>query len=361
MIRRGTEVLHREGGVAQAEAEWIADLLRGAGDRLEVAVAHEDVLVVLNVVDRIAEALGGGIGVEVFGEGVGKVSAGADPAAEHVGHGAAALDAALPGEQHGLHAVAGAAPAGVHHAAGVEHDDDPVKRGEHLADHGLLGLAQVEVAVVGQGGAVGALAGIAAQRHQRGIGVCAGLREQRVIQRRLGDEAGRDALRILLLHIAGVVCGERRAEVPALQGAQQAAAVGGGHVAAAAAALDVVGLRLAEDGQRRGGIERQGALLVLEQHHALGGGFPRERDVRGAGGDARLPGIKRERRHMVDALPFAVHGSSSVSAGCVRSSRAACCPYCITDCGGGTAPKWARRAGKRDMRCPGARRRGGRV
>ena len=300
-----------EGGVAQPEAEGIAHLLRRAGNGLKVAVAHEDVVLVGDVVLGFVEARGGGVRREIHREGVVQPPAGAYIAAQHVRSGHAALHARLPGQQRRMNAGIVMEPGGVHHAAGVQHHCHPGEGRRHtLHQRGLLPAEEV-VAVEGLAGAVIALAGEAADGNHGRVRPGPGLHQQILGQGGLYGLPRMPVRSVLPGNIRPVVVAQRGEQANLalgflfLQAIQDAADIGDRYVSAAAPALDVVRLSLAEHRDALSAAQGQQATLVLQQHHALTGRPAGQRPMLLAAGDPHLSAIQRAARHEPDPLPFA--------------------------------------------------------
>ena len=155
--------------VAQAKAEGEGRL---QAEAVEIPVAHIDALFVIGppgVTVLIAEFAGeGDIGV-ALGPGVRQLAGGADLAAEDVGHGVAALGTGLGDVKHRVDALDLLQKAGVDGAAAVDEQDEMGVMGSAEGDG--LPLLVGQIVITGFGFPVTALAGLAAEDINAGVGV----------------------------------------------------------------------------------------------------------------------------------------------------------------------------------------------
>ena len=306
----GADVLEREGRVGETVAERIVDVCRRAGDRLEIAVAHINIIGVFGILLRFVEVSGGGVVREGRGKGIDQPAGGGHGAGEDIPLGIPALEPRLPCEQDGFDAVVLAEVGGIDHAADVEDEDRVRESRGHVGDELAFRRVQVEVAVAGFTLAVGTLTGEAADADDRGVGERRGILEHPVRQGCLGDAAGLCPAVVCVGDNAAVKIIQRlvdrdvTARGGIVHGVDEIVRVGGRHLAGAAAAADIVGAADTKERDACPGFEGEQFIIVFEEYHPLGRCTTGQRNVRGGRGDEPAVFTHRYAGLVKDALPF---------------------------------------------------------
>ena len=245
-------VVHVERGVGQAVAERIGDLL---AEGVVVPVSDEHALAVIDMTLLARPVHGGRIVVHIVDDGLREFTGRGFVAEDHVGERRAAGLAQQPGLQDRLGA---ALPRQRDHGTVRQHDRHVRVRGGHGLKHlDLLG-GDVQCGAVETFGLVG---GGQAEEQQYDVGLLGGRHGllgqcrvlRRVVQREAGGEVGRDAALL-----------ERVEEAGELGRVDQR---GAGALVARRAG------EFADDGDLGALGDRQGGVLVLEQHHRFDGGL----------------------------------------------------------------------------------------